>query len=362
MHSMIKAKKMKKAAGGTVIVLTLAGLTAILGVIGLAIDLGLMFDYKQRAQMAADAGALAAALSPTDYQAAALEMSKANGFENNVGSIRVTATTPPMMGDYTASGNKDKYFEVTVKEEYPTYFLKMIGIKTFPIEVRAVAGVGGEGGYCLTLGSTKIEHGHGNDGKLIGENCKLYFASLDNQGTISADTINKDDGDIGTTKVDKSMPPYQPLPPLTFPDDSLFNCPKKEPDCKNETIQAGCYHKITVKNKCNFGQGAYYISKEIKFENNPNNVTGSGVTFFLKDDSSFNFNGEATLTSGASPDFNDMLIWSKGNEINFNNNSKANLTGLIYAPGVTTKLDGEIYLYTPSGGSGGGSNKELLVE
>ena len=63
MHSMIKAKKMKKAAGGTVIVLTLAGLTAILGVIGLAIDLGLMFDYKQRAQMAADAGADAVIVS-----------------------------------------------------------------------------------------------------------------------------------------------------------------------------------------------------------------------------------------------------------------------------------------------------------
>lgn len=85
-----------------------------------------------------------------------------------------------------------------------------------------------------------------------------------------------------------------------------------------------------------------------------------GVIFFLKDDSSFNFNGEATLTS--SPDFNDMLIWSKGKEINFEDNSIANLTGLIYAPGVKTKFDGEINLYIPSGGSGGGSNKVLLVE
>lgn len=340
---------MKKAERGTVIVLTLAGLTAILGVIGLAIDLGLMFDYKQRAQMAADAAALAAALSPTDYQAAALEMSKANGYENNVGSIRVTATTPPMIGDYTASGNKDKYFEVTVKEEYPTYFLKMIGIKTFPIEARAVAGIGGTGGNCMAVGESTTE----NNLKFEAPNCKLYFSSLDDQGKIEANQIN----------IKKPNPPE----PGTFPSASSFNC-STVGTCGNSTLNPGCYKKIIVDGKnCVFTYGAFYIKESLKFEKsseatNSTSSTGEGVTFFLESASSFDFNGKATLSSGAAPDFKDVLFWSKGSGIEFGPNSNASLIGLIYAPGVTTKFAGKIDLDIPSGGSGSATNKGLLVE
>jgi Flp pilus assembly protein TadG len=340
---------MKESERGTVIVLTLAGLTAILGVIGLAIDLGLMFDYKQRAQTAADAAALAAALSPTDYQAAALEMSKANGFENNVGSIRVNAVTPPVTGGYTASGNKDKYFEVIIKEEYPTYFLKMISIKSFPIEARAVAGIGGTGGNCMAVGDSTTE----NSLNLTAPNCKLYFSSLDDQGNITANQIN----------INQPNPPD----PGTFPSSSSFNC-TTEVTCGNSTLNPGCYKKITVDGKnCLFTYGAFYIKESLKFENNgeatnSTSSTGDGVTFFLESASSFDFNGKATLSSSAAPNFKDVLFWSKGSGIEFGSNSKASLIGLIYAPGVTTKFAGKIDLDIPSGGNGGASNIGLLVE
>ncbi len=349
---------MRKAERGTVIVLTLAGLTAILGVIGLAIDLGLMFDYKQRAQIAADAAALAATLNPTDseYMAAAREMAEKNGFKNGDGTISVTPVTPPVTGDHTGAENKNKYFEVTISESFPATFLKMIGIKDLPIAVRAVAGIGGGGGYCLTLGSTEIISNHGNHGTLEGENCKFNFASLDNQGTISADTINIKDGDIGSTKVDPSMP----LPPVpgTFPASSQFAC-TKESECKNETLKAGCYRKIKVENNCFFDKGEYYIEKELKFIKNAK-ATGSGVTFFLNTGSDLYFPGTATLTSGA-PGFADVLFWSKGSEMIFGDNEKGNdtkleLTGQIYAPGVPVTFQGGTYTLkatTPSAGPGG---------
>ncbi len=342
MHSMIKAKTMKNAERGTVIVLTLAGLAAILGVIGLAIDLGLMFDYKQRAQIAADAGAIAAALSPGAYDAAAKEMTKANGFEHGVGKIEVYPDTPPNTGEHTGSENQDKYFEVTVKEEYPTYFLKMIGIKTFPIEVRAVAGIDGTGN-CMALGSATTE----SSLKLEASGCGLYFSSLDDKKNITAAEIN----------IAQKRPPA----PGTFPPDSQFNCTKESECDKGGTLNAGCHKTIEVKGSCTFGPGAYYIKDNLQFTNNIK-ATGSGVTFFLAPNSTFDFNGKAELTSGATPDFEDVLFWSQGKEIQFGDNSKADLTGIFYAPDVKTNLAGKINLYKPSGGSGGASSKALLVE
>lgn len=346
---------MKKAERGTVIVLTLAGLTAILGVIGLAIDLGLWFDYQQRAQSAADAGALAAALNPaeSEYRNAAREMAEENGFKDGDGYISVTPETPPLEGDYAGVEN---YFEVTIiNDKFPTTFLQMIGIKDLPIRVRAVAegggggsGSGGGGGYCLTVGDTKIE----NNGKLTGMNCKFYFGDkFENKGTISADTINKKDGKIGSTKVDTSM--LQPPAPGNFPDPSKFGC-TRESSCDDEkTLSAGCYAKIEVKGRCSFGAGAYFIDKELKFENNAK-ATGSCMTFFLNTGSKLDFTGKATLTSGA-PGFGDVIVWSKGSEIIFGNNSKPELTGQIYAPGVPVTFGGTYDLIptTPSSCGGG---------
>ncbi len=349
MHSRIKAKKMKKSEGGTVIVLTLAGLAAILGVIGLAIDLGLMFDYKQRAQMAADAGALAAALSPTVYEEAARDMAKENGFEHNRGSIIVSAVTPPATGEHTGSANKDKYYEVTVKEEYPTYFLKMIGIKSFPIAVSAVAGIDGTGN-CMVTGAATTE----NNLKFTAPQCNLYFSSLDDQGNIEAAKIN----------IAQANPPA----PGTFPS---FPSPcDKVGKCKNSTLTPGCYDKITVEGKnCLFDYGAFYIKGSLKFETdgeatNNTSSAGYGVTFFLGENSSFDFNGKATFTSGSDSNFKNVLLWSKdeGSDFQFGPNSKADLTGLVYAPEVEPNFAGKINLYVPSGGSGGASSKVLLVE
>lgn len=336
---------MKKAERGTVIVLTLAGLAAILGVIGLAIDLGLMFDYKQRTQTAADAAALAAALSPGDYDAAAKEMTKANGFEHGVGNIKVYPDTPPNTGEHTGLAN---YFEVTVTDEYPTYFLKMIGIGKIPIAVRAVAGIDGTGGNCMVAGIATTE----NNLKLEASQCNLYFSSLDDQGNIVADEIN-----IAQTN---------PSPPGTFPP-FPSNCISIG-KCNKSTLNPGCYDKIIVEGKdCVFKYGAYYIKEILKFETdaeatNTTSSTDEGVTFFLAPNSSFDFNGKATLTSGAAPDFKDVLFWSKGKEIQFGPNSKADLTGIFYAPDVTTKLAGKINLYEPSGWSSGASSKVLIVE
>lgn len=341
---MIKAKKVKNAEAGTVIVLTLAGLVVILGVIGLAIDFGLMFDYKQRAQNAADAAALAAAINPTDYLSAAREIAEKNGFKHGVGTTIVNTVTPPGTGDFTATENTNKYFEVTVNEDLPTTFLKMIGKGTLPIVARAVARIGGTGN-CMTVGAATTE----NNLKLNAPECQLYFLSLNNKGEILANQIN----------INKTNPP----PPGTFPATSQFNCPTSPVSkCdKGDIVTAGCYLKIEVKGECTFGPGAYYINSKLQFDTSAD-ATGSGVTFFLASGSSLDFNGKATLTSGAVPDFVDVLFWSNGNQIEFGPNSKADLTGLIYAPDVTSSFAGKIELKVPSNGNGSVSGKGLLVE
>jgi Flp pilus assembly protein TadG len=143
----------RRSEAGQAIAAVAFGLVALVGVVGLAIDMGYMRYEKRRLQSAADSAAIAAA-SELQYSSgtpssAALNDSKANGFEDSVNGVTVTPHIPPIDGPFSGRAN---YAEVTVQQTAPTFFMRIFGVNSTTLNVTAVAKLGSSRGCVYTLG------------------------------------------------------------------------------------------------------------------------------------------------------------------------------------------------------------------
>ncbi len=125
---------------GQVIVLMALSVTVLLGFLGLATDVGVLWATKRKAQTAADAAAVAgvnATMSSEggSYSTAATDVAALNGFTNGQDNIVVTPSQPTPVG-YPAG----TYVQVDLKVPVKTYFLSVVGYKTINISVSALAG------------------------------------------------------------------------------------------------------------------------------------------------------------------------------------------------------------------------------
>jgi len=119
-----------------VIVLAIVGLIAITG---LAVDGGLAFADRRKAQAAADSAVLAASLARLrgdDFEAAALYNAQENGYNNDGETSEIQVFTPPVSGPYM--GNEE-YVQVIVISHQKTYFAPVVGFKEITNKVEAVS-------------------------------------------------------------------------------------------------------------------------------------------------------------------------------------------------------------------------------
>jgi hypothetical protein len=138
---------------GVVAVYVACCLPALLAVVALAIDAGLLYEMKRRCRSAADASALAAAgdlfqsytNAPlfddgTDaggsIKAHALEIAAANGFTNDGQESVVTVNIPPKSGPFT---DQLGYVEVIVEYRLKRGFSALFASDRIPVRARAVA-------------------------------------------------------------------------------------------------------------------------------------------------------------------------------------------------------------------------------
>ena len=130
----------RKEAGQT-IVLFAVSLIVILGFVGLAVDMGYLRYMKRRMQSATDAAAVAGAseIKYGDAVTAAKADSASNGFTDGANQVTVTVNNPPSTGPH--AGNAD-YAEVLIADNLSTFFMKVLGINTVPMQTRAVAHLG----------------------------------------------------------------------------------------------------------------------------------------------------------------------------------------------------------------------------
>jgi hypothetical protein len=110
-------------------------LPVLFGMVGLAFDIGFLELMNRQAQTAADAAAIAGAISLPygDAAAGAKAAALKNGFPNS----SVTVNNPPTVGPYVGNSS---YVEVFITQAEPTFFLRIVGAgSSSTVKARAVA-------------------------------------------------------------------------------------------------------------------------------------------------------------------------------------------------------------------------------
>lgn len=113
---------------GQAIIIIIFAIVGLIGMSALAIDGTNAYVDSRRAETAASAAALSAALTRIeggDWRAAALATASANGYNNDGETNLVELNTPPLSGPY--AGNAE-YIEVIITSRLQTYFANVIGI------------------------------------------------------------------------------------------------------------------------------------------------------------------------------------------------------------------------------------------
>lgn len=120
--------KIKSTEKGQAIILIVFAIVGLIGMSALAIDGGNAYIDSRRAETAASAAALTAALTRIeggDWRAAALATAMANGYNNDGVTNTVELNTPPLSGPFV--GNSE-YIEVIITSHLRTYFGVVVGI------------------------------------------------------------------------------------------------------------------------------------------------------------------------------------------------------------------------------------------
>jgi hypothetical protein len=211
-----------RARRGSVVTIVAICLTAILAIVALVLDGGLLLDERRQTQTAADAAALAAAVDLfTNYPAkggvdasgtakeSALATAKANGFNNDGVTSTVTVninTSSSSQVKYLAGPNAGNplplgYVEVIIEYNEPRFFNGLFGKGSLTVQARAVA----RGKYtAASPGILILDPTHSNaltttntgnivvrnGGTIIVDSTDPAGASLTNSGNIEAATIN----------------------------------------------------------------------------------------------------------------------------------------------------------------------------
>jgi hypothetical protein len=182
---------------GQVLVLTAFSMTALLGFMALALDIGLLFRAKRNLQIAADAAATAGALDASHSTTANMnananigaDLSIALNDEVGLETVNAQVFEPPADGP---NAGKVGFVEVILTQTKPTIFMNMFSRSGMAISARAVAGapsyVNNCGSFMGTKGANLTIQGSGN---LDAPNCAFYLNSTDTAinltGNVSMD-------------------------------------------------------------------------------------------------------------------------------------------------------------------------------
>jgi hypothetical protein len=351
----------RQSQRGQIVPLVALALIVLIGAAGLAVDVG-YHQYKQRLQQSAtDSAAIAATaehIAGTDIQKAALLNAASNGFtDTRTGTdcateetICVEATSPPSTGSYTTNNNA---VQVTIASEQPTFFERMIpGLSSkVKITTRAVGlAAAGSTNPCL-ITTNPAQNTNFNDDTVKAPNCTFNI-----DGTGSFHGADMSVGAVDCVSASACSNLSSPPPTVTLPASdpcmsipgcvTLTNSPPNASGCGSYSVPDGgsatasCYNNLTLNGSVTLSQGLYVVTGQLNA--NKATVTGTGVTIYLAQNATMNFN-QAQLTlsactstpsclNGAEPNVLFYQVPSNTNDINFNLAQSTNFSGLLYFP------------------------------
>jgi Flp pilus assembly protein TadG len=331
---------------GTVAIVAAAGMAAILGVTGFAIDLGIAYTQKAMLQKVADSAALAGAItwskssSSTAVTAAIKDIVAANGLPT---SVIVTSGT-----GYLASSPKDtgtKAVQVSLSESSPLSLTQAItsltSVTTTAYALAEIGSTTGTAACLLALQTLMVNSTINATGCAVQANGTASNAiTVNSGGSITAANINTPGGIVKngtitgtiTTGAPTVADPYSGA--QSAASQGFTNCQ----NYNNQTTLStpGCYSNVNLNGTSltltgsGTNGGTYYFTN-INV-NSGGSITGTNVTMVTENN--FSPNGNITLTAPTGGPFNGIAMYAMGG-INFNSGVVFKINGAVYAPTST---------------------------
>ena len=357
---------------GSALVLSALGFSTILAMLSMCVDVGMLFQAKRKMQTAADAAALAGTLdylyngSLGSATTAADNASSQNGYTDGSGGVVVTISDPPADGPNTGNAS---FLEAKISAPVKTYFMGMLGVDSFTLKARAVAGVPTDGLACIWVmapsgGALTLQGAY----DIEAPSCGVYVNSPSTNAFI--DTGN---GGIVNAKfldvVGNSPPAHQTTPTPT----TVNTAPRRDPwgnlagatptnglctttDSSDSTLtgtvsgpgtnNAICFTNAVTLNNVTLGPGTYMFENGVTISGT---VTVNSGTLDIYGGTFNQANAQLNMTAPTSGIYNGIAILQPSNNTNelqvqFGSSNQT-VDGYIYAPGA------EVYLQDNGGGT-----------
>jgi hypothetical protein len=328
-------------------------LPAVVGVAGLGVETGFWYYQQRELQAAADVAAIAGAVekragNDDNIEASALYEARLHGFDGNLYQI----SDPPTAGDYTDA----LAVEVELRIQANRFFSSFFSNEAVYLEARGVAKYAVDGQACMLALDPEADGAMtftGNAMTMI-NGCNIMSNSLSDSALIvtgSADVtvpcamaaggVDVDDG-LNLTSCTEAQggmtPAADPFRNLAEPN-TAGACKTLPSSNGAATITPGRFcGGGNLKGTKTFAPGIYVIDGG-NFRINANaNVAGAGVTFFLTNGATVDFNGSAKVTFSAptTGTYKGVLFYGDrdddGISSKFNGNAQSSMTGAIYLP------------------------------
>ena len=359
-------------------------MVGIVGVTGLAVDVGYLQYEKRRIQDAADAAAMGALremeLGQTDLTAAGKNDSSLNGFKDGQSGTTVTINNPPTAGAYA---NNAAAVEAIVQRRIPTFFMMVFGQNSVTITGRAVARTtsteGSIGGCIFALNPTAsgslyisgnmtattacsavVESNSSSAFQMIG-NSTLSLAHGARVGVVGGWSIGGSsvlDSTTGQAETPVNVQSFaDPLAGVAAPTPTGLavrsNSKWSDNPHDNDTLNPGVYCKgMDMKGTVTLNPGTYVLAGGGLSIESQASVSGAGVTFYNTSENSqawgcpgstvadaLTFNGGATINLSAPTNqspigvlfFDDRNL--SGLTHTINGNSSSTFNGALYFKG-----------------------------
>ncbi len=358
------ALRQKSREAGQALILAVLCLTAVLGFVGLSIDVGVLRNSRILLQTAADSAAIAGAaeVKYNDVTTAAQNDAMKNGLMLGPDAAEGTlvVNNPPLGGPHAADSS---YVEVIASRRVPTGFMSLFGINSVTIKARAVAGLG-SGAGCIfaldpTAGSAILINGNGNVTAQCGvvDNSSSTQALLVNGGVnFSATSIGVVGGYTKNGSVTVSPTPVTGLPPDSDPLAFLTKPSVGSCNYNNYVVNGSGTYTLNPGVYCNgllingnatvtFNPGTYILNNGAFTMNGSSRISGTGVTFFLTGNASFTLNGGSALTliAPTTGTYAGILIFQDPADTStgtINGNNSSTIQGAVYMPKAPLTING----------------------
>ena len=338
-----------KEAGYTILLLA-ASATVLFAFTGMGVDVGYLQLQKRRMQVAADAGAVAAAQellrgNTTSYGTYAKNDASANGFTDGSNSTTVIVNNPPTSGAYSGLSS---YVQVFVEQPQNTYFMRILGFNSVNEGAQSVAALGNSGACVYLLDPSMRGAYHSDGGTSLTADCGMKVNSsdslaIDNQGSTTMQGAISVVGGY-SNQATLSPTPSTGTPAITDPLARMAAPSQPGAPVGNSAI---LLHPGYYNSGINIGQnaivtmapGLYYLNGNLSV-GQAALLTGSGVTIYLTgqlygNTAQLNLSAPTASSAGA---IEGIVVWStltggpSAQCVRLESNTQLTLTGVVYCP------------------------------